>query len=56
MSQSPPPPPPPAEAYSPMLAEGAKRRHRRAVASALVALAFVGVVVGVALSMSGVCA
>lgn len=56
MSQSPPPPPPPAEAYSPMLADGAKRRHRRAVVSALVALAFVGVVVGVALSMSGACA
>lgn len=46
----------PAEAYSPMLADGAKRRHRRAVASALAALAFVGVVVGVALSMSGACA
>lgn len=56
MSQSPPPPPPPAEAYSPMLAEGAKRRHRWAVVSALAALAFVGLVVGVALSMSGVCA
>ena len=46
----------PAEAYSPILAGGAKRRRRRAVASALVALAFVGAVAGVALSMFGACA